>query len=100
MSHDNSLPYAVQVSSVRRLGAEVVLIGDTFDETSAYAKEQSKIKGMPYIPPFDHPLVIAGQGTIGLEILRQVGVYACHSLLEHHHLHTGGMLSSLSLARA
>jgi hypothetical protein len=51
--------------------AQVVLIGDTFDETSKWAREQSEERGMPYIPPFDHPLVIAGQGTIGMELLRQ-----------------------------
>lgn len=61
----------IKVSSVRRLGAEVVLVGDTFDETAKWAREQSVERGMQYIPPFDHPLVIAGQGTIGMELLRQ-----------------------------
>jgi threonine dehydratase len=60
------------VGAVRRLGAEVRLIGDTFNEASEYAQKLSADTGMPYIPPFDHPLVIAGQGTIGMEILRQV----------------------------
>jgi threonine dehydratase len=62
----------MQVSAVRRLGAEVILIGDTFNEASEHALKLSLEKGSPYIPPFDHPLVIAGQGTIGMEILRQV----------------------------
>jgi len=62
---------AIKVNSVKRLGAEVVLIGENFDETKAYALERSAADGMVFIPPFDHPLVIAGQGTIGMEILRQ-----------------------------
>eukprot|EP00613_Pedinella_sp_CCMP2098_P001741 CAMPEP_0171616530 /NCGR_PEP_ID=MMETSP0990-20121206/13520_1 /TAXON_ID=483369 /ORGANISM="non described non described, Strain CCMP2098" /LENGTH=605 /DNA_ID=CAMNT_0012180789 /DNA_START=28 /DNA_END=1846 /DNA_ORIENTATION=- len=61
----------IKVDSVRRLGADVRLVGDNFDETSAFAQALSKEKGMRYIPPFDDPLVIAGQGTIGLELLRQ-----------------------------
>lgn len=62
---------AIKVNSVRRLGAEVVLVGENFDETKAYALERSASENMVFIPPFDHPLVIAGQGTIGMEILRQ-----------------------------
>jgi threonine dehydratase len=63
---------AIKVNSVRRLGADVVLVGENFDETKAYALERSAKDKMVFIPPFDHPLVIAGQGTIGMEILRQV----------------------------
>eukprot|EP00614_Pseudopedinella_elastica_P010237 CAMPEP_0172596334 /NCGR_PEP_ID=MMETSP1068-20121228/16092_1 /TAXON_ID=35684 /ORGANISM="Pseudopedinella elastica, Strain CCMP716" /LENGTH=553 /DNA_ID=CAMNT_0013395299 /DNA_START=145 /DNA_END=1806 /DNA_ORIENTATION=+ len=61
---------AIKVNSVRRLGAEVVLVGENFDETKGYAVARSEADGMQFIPPFDHPLVIAGQGTIGMEILR------------------------------
>lgn len=62
---------AIKFNSVKRLGAEVVLVGENFDETKAYALERSAKEDMVFIPPFDHPLVIAGQGTIGMEILRQ-----------------------------
>ena len=62
---------AIKVNSVKRLGAEVVLVGDNFDETKKYALERSESDALVFIPPFDHPLVIAGQGTIGMEILRQ-----------------------------
>jgi threonine dehydratase len=62
---------AIKYNSVKRLGAEVVLVGENFDETKAWAVEQSEKQDMIFIPPFDHPLVIAGQGTIGMEILRQ-----------------------------
>ncbi|MFG1490577.1 threonine ammonia-lyase, biosynthetic, partial [Oceanospirillum sp. HFRX-1_2] len=52
-------------------GAKVVLKGDAFDEASKYAQEQVIEKGYTYIPPYDHPEVIAGQGTVAMEILRQ-----------------------------
>ena len=62
---------AIKVEAVRRRGAKVVLVGDTYDEASQHAKNLVKEKGMTYIPPFDDPDVIAGQGTVGMEILRQ-----------------------------
>lgn len=63
---------AIKVDAVRSRGAKVVLHGDTFDEASKLAKELVAEKGMVYVHPFDDPEVIAGQGTIGVEILRQV----------------------------
>ena len=62
----------IKVQAVRRLGADVRLIGDNFDEASAYAQALSHDDDLAYIPPFDHPLVIAGQGTVAMEIIRQV----------------------------
>ena len=47
-------------------------IGANFDEAKAKAIELSKSKHMTFIPPFDHPLVIAGQGTLAMEMLQQV----------------------------
>lgn len=61
----------IKVDAVRNRGARVVLHGDTYDEASVYAKQLVKEKGMVYIHPYDDPDVIAGQGTIGMEILRQ-----------------------------
>ena len=61
----------IKVSSVRARGAKVVLVGDTFDEASAYAQELVKEKGMIYIPPYDDEDVIAGQGTVAMELLMQ-----------------------------
>lgn len=58
--------------SVERLGATVVLIGDTYDEAQAYAKKRAQEEGRTFIPPFDHPDVIIGQGTVGMEIVRQM----------------------------
>ena len=62
---------AIKVDAVRARGAKVVLHGDAFDEASAFAQKLVLEKGMTYVPPYDDPDVIAGQGTIGLEILRQ-----------------------------
>ena len=61
----------IKVDAVRRHGAKVVLIGDTYDEASTYAKKLVEEKGMIYIPPYDDPDVIAGQGTVAMELLRQ-----------------------------
>ncbi len=62
---------SIKVDAVRALGGKVVLHGDTYDEASAHAAELVEKRGLTYIHPFDHPDVIAGQGTIAVEILRQ-----------------------------
>ncbi|QEQ98475.1 threonine ammonia-lyase, biosynthetic [Neptunomonas concharum] len=61
----------VKVNNVRRLGGKVVLHGDAFDEASAHAQKLVAEKGLTYVHPFDDPDVIAGQGTVAMEILRQ-----------------------------
>ncbi|KAG6557981.1 hypothetical protein Mapa_000160 [Marchantia paleacea] len=61
----------IKWKSVKRLGATVVLVGDAYDETQAYAKQRALDDGRVFVPPFDHPDIIAGQGTVGLEIVRQ-----------------------------
>ncbi|KAL3839732.1 hypothetical protein ACJIZ3_024323 [Penstemon smallii] len=62
----------IKWKSVERLGATVKLIGDSYDEAQAYAKKRAKEDGLTFIPPFDHPDVITGQGTVGMEIVRQM----------------------------
>ncbi|GAB2227019.1 hypothetical protein Droror1_Dr00008818 [Drosera rotundifolia] len=62
----------IKWKSVERLGATVVLIGDAYDEAQAYAKKRAEQEGRTFIPPFDHPDVIMGQGTVGMEIIRQI----------------------------
>ena len=62
----------LKIDAVRNYGAEVVLYGDSFNESYDYAQQLSKKKGLTMIPPYDDPDVIAGQGTIGLEILEQL----------------------------
>ncbi len=61
---------AIKVEAVRSMGAEVVLAGDVYADAKARCDELVTTTGMTYIDPFDDPLVIAGQGTIGAEILR------------------------------
>src|SRR5574343_1537720 len=61
----------IKIDAVARRGAEVVLAGDTYDEASAHARLLEKREQLTYVHPFDDPEVIAGQGTIGMEILRQ-----------------------------
>jgi len=61
----------IKIDAVARRGAEVVLAGDSYDEASAHAKMLEKREQLTYVHPFDDPEVIAGQGTIGMEILRQ-----------------------------
>ncbi len=61
----------IKVDAVRSRGGKVILQGDAYDEASAYAKKLTAEKGMTYVHPYDDPEVIAGQGTIGMEILRQ-----------------------------
>ncbi|EGS7961546.1 threonine dehydratase [Vibrio cholerae] len=63
----------IKVEAVRGFGSEVLLHGSNFDEAKAEAERLSKEQGYTFVPPFDHPLVIAGQGTIGMEMLQQNG---------------------------
>ncbi|KAF3324278.1 dol-P-Man:Man(5)GlcNAc(2)-PP-Dol alpha-1,3-mannosyltransferase-like isoform X3 [Carex littledalei] len=58
-----------------------VLKGDSYDEAQAYAKLRGEQEGRTFIPPFDHPDVIAGQGTVGMEIIRQVNSDPIHAIL-------------------
>ena len=64
---------AIKVEAVQSLGGEVVLAGDSFDDAYAHALELDKAQKLTFVHPFDDPDVIAGQGTIGMEILRQHG---------------------------
>ena len=62
---------AIKVDAVRRLGGQVVLFGESFSDAWRHTLDLIKETGYVFIPPFDDPDVIAGQGTIGMEILRQ-----------------------------
>lgn len=61
----------IKVNSVRAYGAKVVLHGETFDEASAHSHKLVEEHGFTYVHPFDDIDVIAGQGTIAMELLRQ-----------------------------
>ncbi|TJZ77387.1 threonine ammonia-lyase, biosynthetic [Chitiniphilus eburneus] len=61
----------IKVDAVARRGAEVVLVGDSFSDCYLHAMKITEETGATFIHPYDDPDVIAGQGTIGMEILRQ-----------------------------
>ncbi|MGL6118743.1 threonine ammonia-lyase, biosynthetic [Plesiomonas sp.] len=61
----------IKVDAVRGFGGEVLLHGANFDEAKTRAIELAEQQGLTFIPPFDHPAVIAGQGTLALELLQQ-----------------------------
>jgi len=61
----------IKVDAVRDRGAKAVLHGDTYDEAAKYAYQLVEEKQLTYVHPYDDPDVIAGQGTVGLEILHQ-----------------------------
>jgi threonine dehydratase len=63
----------IKVRAVADLGAEVVLDGDDYDSAYEHAMELTRERHLVFVHPFDDPDVIAGQGTIGMEILRQCG---------------------------
>ena len=62
----------VKVDAVRALGGEVILHGDSYSDAHAHAVALEKKSGLTFVHPFDDPDVIAGQGTIAMEILRQI----------------------------
>lgn len=61
----------VKIEAVRALGGEVVLHGDSYSDAYAHAMELQKKNGLTFVHPFDDPDVIAGQGTVAMEMLRQ-----------------------------
>lgn len=83
-----------KVAAIEALGAAVRIIGDSQDEAEAEALRLVREEGRTYLPPFDHPDIIAGQGTIGLEILEDLpGVETIFAGLSG-----GGLLSGIGLA--
>ncbi len=66
-----SLTPTLKVLNTKRYGAQVELIGDVYDEAYAHALELSKKHGFLFVHPFHDPLIIAGQGTVGLELLEE-----------------------------
>ena len=62
---------SIKVEAVRALGGEVILYGDTYDDAQDHALTLTEVEGLTFVHPFDDPDVIAGQGTIAMEIHRQ-----------------------------
>lgn len=87
----------LKVQAVRALGGEVELFGDSYSDAFARATQLLRRRGLTFVHPFDDPDVIAGQGTVGMEILRQ------HHPQEHGPLGTifvaiggGGLISGIA----
>jgi threonine dehydratase len=62
---------SIKVEAVRSFGGEAILVGDSYDDAFAHAKKLEADQGLTYVHPFDDPDVIAGQGTVAMEIMRQ-----------------------------
>jgi len=62
---------AIKVEAVQSYGAQAILFGDSYDDAYAHAKKLEASEGLTFVHPYDDPDVIAGQGTIAMEILRQ-----------------------------
>lgn len=83
-----------KIESTKALGANVVLHGETFDDAKAHADHLVETRGLTMIPPFDHPLIIAGQGTMGLEIMKSAP--ELETLVVP--IGGGGMISGIAIA--
>jgi threonine dehydratase len=83
-----------KVEAIRRTGAEVVLAGQSYDEASARAGQLQRERGLTFIHPFDDPCVIAGQGTIGIELLEDLPDLDTAIVP----LSGGGLISGIALA--
>ncbi|MGD9722588.1 MAG: threonine ammonia-lyase [Pirellulales bacterium] len=84
----------IKQSTCRRLGAEVILHGESFSEAFEHAHELARSSGKSYIHGFDDPAIIAGQGTMGLEILAQVPT--CEAIVVP--IGGAGLIAGISLA--
>ncbi|MFH7818054.1 hydroxyectoine utilization dehydratase EutB [Neobacillus thermocopriae] len=89
----NRVPKA-KVDSLKRLGAKIEIVGESQDEAGIRCYELEKERGLTVIQPFDDPYVIAGQGTIGLELLEDLP----HLTDVIVPLSGGGLLSGIGLA--
>jgi threonine dehydratase len=84
----------VKVKQTEEFGAKVVLQGDKFDDTAAYALELAAKENLTIVHPFDDPLIIAGQGTIGIEMLEDCPDLDCIAVP----VGGGGLISGIAVA--
>ena len=84
----------VKREAIQELGAEVIMRGRTYDEAADYASRMQEERGLAMIHPFDDPFVIAGQGTIGLELLEDLAEIDTVVVP----LSGGGLLAGIALA--
>jgi len=83
-----------KVEAIRRLGAEVVVYGNSYEDAEIHALQLQEERGLTLIDPFDDPLIIAGQGTVGLEVLEDLP--EVDTILAP--LSGGGLMSGIALA--
>jgi len=84
----------VKVEGAERLGAEVLFAGTTVLDRKSRAESEAAARGLTMVPPFDHPWIIAGQGTCGLEVVEQ-----CPTLSAVYvPMGGGGLISGISVA--
>ncbi len=83
-----------KVEAIKNLGAEAVVYGNSYEEAEIHALQLQEEQGLTLIDPFDDPLVIAGQGTIGLEVLEDFP--EVDTVLVP--LSAGGLMSGIALA--
>lgn len=81
--------------NVSRMGGSVVLHGDDFDSAKAEAHRLEKLHDLTNIPPFDDPYVIAGQGTVGMELLRQTNLQELEAVFSC--VGGGGLIAGLGV---
>ncbi len=84
----------VKVAGAKRYGAEVLFEGTTTLHRKARAEAEAESRALTMVPPFDHPWIIAGQGTIGLEILEQCPEVSC----VYVQVGGGGLISGIAAA--
>jgi len=89
---------AVKIEATRALGAEVVFVGPASSARKEKAEELAAEFGYSIIPPYDHPHIIAGQATCGLEILEQLGEIATDGVVVLSPVSGGGLLSGIATA--
>ena len=85
---------SIKVSAVKKYGSKVILYGDTYDEAYQYATKFSKKNNFNFVHPYDDIDVIAGQGTIGIEILEQLKEHPDYIFIP---VGGGGLLAGISV---
>ncbi|EFJ39510.1 hypothetical protein VOLCADRAFT_108615 [Volvox carteri f. nagariensis] len=85
----------IKVANVRKLGGQVVLVGESYQEAQAAAVARAAAEGLTFIPPYDDPYTIAGQGTIGDEIMQQTHRQA-HTAEEYVAKNPDGLLHRIA----
>ena len=91
---------AIKVDNTRAWGAEVVLYDRYREDRDVLARDIAERRGATLVPPYDHPLIIAGQGTVGLEIARQAKAAGAELDALLSPCGGGGLISGCALALA